>query len=213
MNISLCPWAPYARSRGAVKPHTLLDLRGSIPTFIDITHGRCNDLRVLDHERLFRLHQSGAFFVTRAEKKTQYRRRQYSRAVDRSTGLCADQTIRLTGVTTQHTYPTALRCVRYHDAATDKRFTFLTNNFLLPALTIAQLYKSRWNIEIFLKWIKQHLRIKIFYGNSENAVKTQIRIAIDVYVLDAIARKLLNIDASLYSFLQVVGLTVFEKAQ
>jgi hypothetical protein len=228
VSISLCPWAPYARSRGAVKLHTLLDLRGSIPTFIDITHGRCDDLRVLDQlayepgafyvmdrgyihfERLFRLHQSGAFFVTRAEKKTQYRR-QYSRPVDRGTGLRADQTIRLTGVTTQHTYPTALRCVRYYDAPTDKRFTFLTNNFLLPALTIAQLYQSRWNIEIFFKWIKQHLRIKTFYGNSENAVKTQIWIAIGVYVLVAIAKKVLKIDASLYSFLQVVGLTAFEK--
>jgi hypothetical protein len=229
VSISLCPWAPYVRSRGAVKLHTLLDLRGSIPTFIDITHGRCDDLRVLDQlayepgafyvmdrgyvhfERLFRLHQSGAFFVTRAEKNTQYRR-QYSRPVDRSTGLRADQTIRLTGVTTQHTYPTALRCVRYYDADTDKRFTFLTNNFLLPALTIAQLYKSRWNIEIFFKWIKQHLRIKTFYGNSENAVKTHIWIAIGVYVLVAIAKKALNVDASLYSFLQVVGMTVFEKS-
>jgi hypothetical protein len=228
VSISLCPWAPYARSRGAVKLHTLLDLRGSIPTFIDITHGRCNDVRVLDQlvyepgafyvmdrgyvhfERLFRLHQSGAFFVTRAEKRTRYRR-QYSRPVDRSTGLRADQTIRLTGTKTQHTYPTALRCVRYYDAATKKRFTFLTNNFLLPATTIAQLYQSRWNIEIFFKWIKQHLRIKTFYGNSQNAVKTQIWIAIGVYVLVAIARKLLNIDASLYSFLQVVGLTAFEK--
>jgi hypothetical protein len=229
VSISLCPWAPYARSRGAVKLHTLLDLRGSIPTFIDITHGRCDDLRVLDQlvyepgafyvmdrgyihfERLFRLNQSGAFFVTRAEKKTQYRR-QYSRPVDRGTGLRADQTIRLTGVTTQHTYPAALRCVRYYDAPTDKRFTFLTNNFLLPALTIAQLYQSRWNIEIFFKWIKQHLRIKTFYGNSENAVKTQIWIAIGVYVLVAIAKKVLEIDTSLYSFLQVVGLTVFEKS-
>jgi hypothetical protein len=229
VSISLCPWAPYARSRGAVKIHTLLDLRGNIPTFIDITHGRCNDLRVLDQlvfepgafyvmdrayvhfQRLFRLNQTGAFFVTRAEKKTQYRR-QYSRPVDRSIGLRADQTIRLTGETTQHTYPAALRCVRYYDAATDKRFTFLTNNFLLPAFTIAQLYRSRWNIEVFFKWIKQHLRIKSFYGNSENAVKTQIWIAIGVYVLVAIAKKRLQIDASLYSFLQVVGLTAFEKS-
>jgi hypothetical protein len=229
VSLSLCPWAPYARSRGAVKIHTLLDLRGNIPTFIDITHGRCNDLRVLDQlayepgafyvmdrgymhfERLFRLHQSGAFFVTRAEKATQYRR-QYSRPIDRCTGLCADQTIRLTGVATQHTYPAALRCVRYYDTPTDKRFTFLTNNFLLPALTIAQLYQSRWNIEIFFKWIKQHLRIKNFYGNSENAVKTQIWIAVGVYVLIAIAKKMLQVDTSLYNFLQVVGLTVFEKS-
>jgi hypothetical protein len=229
VSISLCPWAPYARSRGAVKIHTLLDLRGNIPTFIDITHGRCNDLRVLDElifdpgafyvmdrayvhfERLFRLNQTGAFFVTRAEKKTQYRRL-YSRPVDRSIGLRADQTIRLTGVTTQHTYPATLRCVHYYDAATEKRFTFLTNNFLLPAFTIAQLYRSRWNIEVFFKWIKQHLRIKSFYGNSENAVKTQIWIAIGVYVLVAIAKKRLQIDASLYSFLQVLGVTAFERS-
>lgn len=229
VSLALCPWAPYARSRGAVKLHTLLDLRGSIPTFIDITHGRCNDLLVLDQlhfepgsfyvmdrgyvhfERLFRIHQSGSFFVTRAEKDTQYRR-QYSRAIDRDTGLRVDQTIRLTGVHTRHTYPVSLRCVRYRDSTTKRTFTFLTNNFLLPALTIAQLYRCRWSIELFFKWIKQHLRIKRFYGYSENAVKTQIWIAVSVYVLVAIAKKLLSVDASLYTFLQIVGLTVFEKS-
>jgi hypothetical protein len=226
--LSLCPWAPFQRSRGAVKMHTLLDLRGSIPTFIDITHGRCNDLVVLDQlpfepgafyamdrgylhfQRLFRIHQTGAFFVTRAEKDTQYRR-QYSRVVDRQTGLRADQTIRLTGKRTRHTYPTALRCVRYYDAVSAKRFTFLTNNFLLPALTIAHLYQRRWNIEVFFKWIKQYLRIKSFYGYSENAVKTQIWTAVCVYVLVAIAKKTLGIETSLYTFLQVLGVTAFEK--
>jgi hypothetical protein len=227
--LSLCPWAPFERSRGAVKMHTLIDLRGSIPTFIDITHGRSNDVAVLDQlvfepgsfyvmdrgylhfQRLFRLSQTGAFFVTRAQSNTQYRR-QYSRPVDRQSGLRADQTIRLTGTATRHTFPAALRCVRYYDASTGKRFTFLTNNFLLPPLTIARLYQSRWNIEVFFKWIKQHLRIKRFYGYSQNAVKTQIWIAISVYVLVAIAKKALAIDASLYTFLQVVGLTIFEKS-
>jgi hypothetical protein len=228
ISLSLCPWAPFQRSRGAIKLHTLLDLRGSIPTFIDITHGRSNDIAVLDRlplepgsfyvidrgylhfKRLYHVHQSGAFYVTRAEKNTQYRR-QRSRPVDRQTGLRADQTIRLSGVTTQHTYPDPLRRVRYYDAETRKRFTFLTNNFLLPALLISQLYQCRWNIEVFFKWIKQHLRIKSFYGNSPNAVKTQIWIAISVYLLVAIARKELNIKATLYTFLQVIGLTVFEK--
>lgn len=227
--LSLSPWAPFQRSRGAVKMHALLDLRGNIPTFIDITHGRCNDLAVLDQlafeagafyvmdrgylhfERLFRLSQSGAFFVTRADRNTQYRR-QYSRPVDTQTGLRSDQTIRLTGQHSQHTYPAALRCVRYYDVTTDKRFTFLTNNFLLPALTIAQLYQSRWNIEVFFKWIKQHLRIKSFFGNSENAIKTQLWIAVSVYVLVAIAKKMLRVETSLYTFLQVVGFTLFEKS-
>ena len=212
-----------------MKIHALLDLRGSIPTFIDITHGRCNDLAVLDQlafeagafyvmdrgylhfERLFRLSQSGAFFVTRADRNTQCRR-QYSRPVDSQTGLRSDQTIRLTGKTSQRTYPAALRCVRYRDASTGMRFTFLTNNFLLPALTIAQLYQSRWNIEVFFKWIKQHLRIQNFFGNSENAIKTQLWIAVSVYVLVAIAKKTLCVDTSLYTFLQVVGFTVFEKS-
>ena len=229
VSLGLCPWAPFQKSRGAVKMNTLLDLRGSLPTFIDITHGRSNDMAILDwmplesgafyvmdrgylhFERLFRLHQSGAYYVTRAEKNTQYRR-QRSRPVDRQTGLRADQTIRLSGVTTRHTYPDPLRCVRYYDVATDQRFTFLTNNFLLPALLIAQIYQCRWNIEVFFKWIKQHLRIKSFYGNSENAVKTQIWIAVSVYLLVAIAKKKLGVKATLYTFFQVAGLTIFEKA-
>jgi len=228
VSLGLCPWAPFQRSRGAVKMNTLLDLRGSLPTFIDITHGRSNDVAVLDwmplepgafyvmdrgylhFERLFHLHQRGAFYVTRAEKNTQYRRRQ-SRPVDRSTGLRSDQTIRLTGVTTRSTYPDLLRRVRYYDVATQKRFTFLANNFLLPALLVAQLYQCRWTIEVFFKWIKQHLRIKRFYGNSPNAVKTQIWAAVSVYLLVAIAKKTLGVKASLYTFLQVAGMMIFEK--
>jgi hypothetical protein len=228
VSLALCPWAPFQRSRGAVKMNTLLDLRGSLPTFIDITHGRSNDVAILDRmpvepgafyvmdrgylhfERLFRLHQTGAFYVTRAQKNTQYRR-QHSRPVDRNTGLRADQTIRLTGVASQRTYPHPLRRVRYYDSGTNQQFTFLTNNFLLPALLVAQLYQCRWNIEVFFKWIKQHLRIKSFYGNSPNAVKTQIWIAVSVYLLVAIARKNLRVKASLYTFLQVAGMTIFEK--
>jgi hypothetical protein len=228
VSLGLCPWAPFQRSRGAVKMNTLLDLRGSLPTFIDITHGRSNDVAVLDwmpleagafyvmdrgylhFQRLFHLHQRGAFYVTRAEKNTQFRRQQ-SRPVDRSTGLRSDQTIRLTGVATRYTYPDLLRRVRYYDVATQKRFTFLTNNFLLPALLVAQLYQCRWNIEVFFKWIKQHLRIKRFYGNSPNAVRTQIWIAVSVYLLVAIAKKTLGVKASLYTFLQVAGMMIFEK--
>jgi hypothetical protein len=226
--LSLCPWAPFERSRGAVKMHTLLDLRGSIPTFIDITHGRSHDVLTLDRiafepgafyvmdrgylsfGRLFRIHQAGAFFVTRALITTRMGR-QHSRQVSRATGLRSDQTVLLTGVKTRYYYPAALRRVTYCDLPTGKRFVFLTNNFLLPALTIAQLYQSRWTIEVFFKWIKQHLRIKNFLGNSENAIKTQIWIAVSVYLLVAIARKILGVEASLYTFLQVVGLTAFEK--
>jgi hypothetical protein len=226
--LSLCPWAPFERSRGAVKMHTLLDLRGSIPTFIDITHGRSHDVFALDRiafeagafyvldrgylsfRRLLRIHESGAFFVTRALKTTRMGR-QSSRPVSPDTGLRSDQTVLPTGVTTRDDYPVALRRVTYRDLKTGKFFIFLTNNFLLPALTIAQLYQSRWNIEVFFKWIKQHLRIKSFLGNSENAIKTQIWTAVSVYLLVAIARKTLGVEASLYTFLQVVGLTAFEK--
>jgi hypothetical protein len=226
--LSLCPWAPYERSRGAIKMHTLLDLRGSIPSFIDITGGRCHDVWVLDQiafqpgafyvmdrgylsfARLFRIHQSAAFFVTRALRTTQMGR-QRSRPVTRDTGLRSDQDVLLTGVKTRYLYPVPLRRVSYRDLISDKRFVFLTNNFLLPALTIAQLYQSRWAIEVFFKWIKQHLRIKTFLGYSANAIKTQIWIAVSVYVLVAIAKKVLGIDASLYTFLQVLGLTAFEK--
>jgi hypothetical protein len=226
--LSLCPWAPYEKSRGAVKMHTLLDLRGSIPTFIHITHGRAHDVLTLDYiafepgafyvldrgylhfRRLFHLHQSGAFFVTRALCTTRMRRI-YSRPISRTTGLRSDQTVRLSGVRTQHEYSVVLRRITFRDPETGKRFIFLTNNFLLPALTITLLYKSRWNIEVFFKWIKQHLRIKSFLGNSQNAIKTQIWIAVSVYVLVAIAKKTLGVNASLYTFLQVVGFTIFEK--
>jgi hypothetical protein len=226
--LSLCPWAPHQQSRGAVKMHTLLDLRGSIPTFIHITHGRVHDVLALDHiafeagafyildrgylhfRRLFRLHQSGAFFVTRALRTTRMKRLS-SRPVSKATGLRSDQTVRLSGVHTPREYPTTLRRIRFCDPETGKRFIFLTNNFLLPALTIAQLYKSRWTIEVFFKWIKQHLRIKSFLGNSQNAIKTQIWIAISAYVLVAIAKKNLGVKVTLYTFLQIVGLTVFEK--
>ena len=226
--LSLCPWAPHQQSRGAVKMHTLLDLRGSIPTFIHITHGRVHDVLMLDHiafepgafyvldrgylhfRRLFRLHQSGAFFVTRALCTTRMKRVS-SRPVSKATGLRSDQTVRLSGVHTQREYPVTLRRITFCDPETGKRFIFLTNNFLLPALTIAQLYKSRWTIEVFFKWIKQHLRIKSFLGNSQNAIKTQIWIAISAYVLVAIAKKTLGVKATLYTFLQVVGFTVFEK--
>jgi hypothetical protein len=226
--LSLCPWAPFERSRGAVKMHTLLDLRGSIPTFIDITHGRSHDVFALDRiafeagafyvmdrgylsfRRLLRIHESGAFFVTRALSTTRMGR-QSSRPVLRDAGLRSDQTVLLTGVTTRDDYPVALRRVTYRDPKSDKFFIFLTNNFLLPASTVAQLYQSRWNIEVFFKWIKQHLRIKSFLGNSENAIKTQIWTAVSVYLLVAIAKKTLAVDASLYTFLQVVGLTAFEK--
>lgn len=228
VSLSLCPWAPYERSRGAVKMHTLLDLRGSIPTFIDITHGRSHDVLALDRiafepgsfyvmdrgylsfARLFRIHQSGAFFVTRALRTTRMGR-QCSLPVSRETGLRSDQTVLLAGVHTQHHYPAPLRRVSYRDLESNKRFVFLSNNFLLPALTIAQLYQNRWSIEVFFKWIKQHLRIKGFVGNSLNAIKTQIWIAVSVYVLVAVAQRTLGVDASLYTFLQVVGLTAFEK--
>jgi hypothetical protein len=226
--LSLCPWAPFERSRGAVKMHTLLDLRGSIPTVIDITHGRSHDVLMLDRMAfepgafyvmdrgylsfapLFRIHQTGAFFVTRALTTTKMGR-QYSRPVLQSSGLRSDQTVLLTGVKTRDKYTAALRRVSYCDLPSGKRFVFLTNNFLLPALTIARLYQSRWTIEVFFKWIKQHLRIKSFLGNSENAIKTQIWIAVSVYLLVAIARKKLGVEASHYTFLQVVGLTAFEK--
>jgi hypothetical protein len=227
--LSLCPWAPFQRSRGAVKLHTQMDLRGSIPTFIHITHGRSNDVAVMDQiayepgafylfdrgyvhfKRLYVLTLTGAFFVTRAEKRMQFRRVS-SQPMDRDSGVRADQVIRLMGTHTRFTYPVELRRISYYDEETGKRLIFLTNNFLVPALIVAKLYKGRWRIEVFFKWIKQHLRVKKFYGNSENAVKTQIWIAVCVYLLAAIAKKQLGVKASLYTFFQVVGLTVFEKS-
>ena len=226
--LSLCPWAPFQRSRGAIKLHTLLDLRGSIPTFIRITHGRISDVSTLDQlpfeagafyvldrgylhfERLYKIQQANAFFVTRAWKNTQWARLQ-SRPIDQSTGLRCDQTIRLTGVDTQHTYPLPLRRIRYVEVETAHRLVFLTNHFGLAPLTIASLYRSRWRVELFFRWIKQHLRIKAFYGHSETAVRTQIWTAVAVYVLVAIVRKRLGLDISLYTFLQVLSVSLFEK--
>ncbi|HET9180658.1 MAG TPA: IS4 family transposase [Candidatus Angelobacter sp.] len=226
--LSLFPWAPFQKSKGAIKLHTLLDLRGNIPSVIRISHGRVSDVSMLDHlqpeagsfyvmdrgyvdfARFHRLHRAGAFFVTRAWKNLQCCRR-YSHPVDSSTGLRSDQTIVLTGRYTKDLYLSPLRRVHYVDPERGLRLIFLTNNFLVPALSVAQLYKSRWQVELFFRWIKQHLRIKAFYGTSENAVKTQIWIAISVYVLAAIVKKRLGLSVSLYSFLQVLGLSLFEK--
>jgi hypothetical protein len=226
--LSLFPWAPACRTKAAVKLHTLLDLRGNIPSFIHISDGKVHDVNVLDllipepgafyimdrgyldFARLYRLASAGAFFLIRAKSNTQYRRL-YSRPVDKSSGLQCDQTIVLSGVHTPRYYPEKLRRIRYYDVTTEKTFAFLTNNFSLPALTIAELYRCRWQVELFFKWIKQHLRIKAFFGHSENAVKSQIWIAISVYVLVAIVKKRLKIDASLYTILQILSLTVFER--
>jgi hypothetical protein len=225
--LSLFPWARFRRRKGAVKLHTLLDLRGNIPCFIRVTHGKTHDVTVLDHlplepgafyvmdrgyvdfARLYRFTQHAAFCVTRAKKNLDYSRRA-AREVDRSTGLRADQTIVLRGPKSSRRYPDPLRRVTFHDAEHDRRFTFLTNNFTLPALTIAQLYRCRWQVELFFKWIKQHLRIKAFYGTTENAVKTQVWTAISVYVLVAIVKKELKLDVSLYEILQILSVTLFE---
>ena len=226
--LSLFPWARFRRQKGAIKLHTLLDLRGPIPAFIEITDGKVHDVKILDllvpdpgafyvmdrgyldFERLHHLHQAQAFFVIRAKSNLQARRL-YSSPVDKTTGLQCDQTVLLTGPLTAQHYPDKLRRVRYFDAQLNKRLVFLTNQFDLPPLTIAQLYKSRWQVELFFRWIKQHLRIKAFYGTSENAVKTQIWIAIATYVLIAIIRKQLGLPLSLYAFLQILSVTAFEK--
>ncbi len=226
--LALFPWARFRRTKGAIKLHTLLNLRGSIPEFIHISDGKLHDVNVLDilipepgafyimdrgyvdFARLYAMHQALAFFVTRAKRRFQFQRR-YSRTVDKTTGLRCDQTIVLTGVDTARDYPEPMRRIVYFDAETDKRLIFLTNNFLLPPLTIALLYKARWRVELFFKWIKQHLRIKAFYGTSENAVKTQIWIAVAVYVLIAIMKKRLHLHQSLYTILQVLSVTIFEK--
>ena len=228
--MSVFPWARFRSTKSAVKMHTLLDLRGNIPSFIHISDGKLHDVHALDmlipepgaiyvmdrgyidFARLHTLHQAGAFFVTRA-KSNLNARRVYSAATDRTTGVIADQTIALDGVRTNQDYPVHLRRVRFRDPETTKTLIFLTNQTTLPALTICDLYKSRWQVELFFKWIKQHLRIKRFYGTSENAVKTQIWIAVSVYVLVAIVRKRLNLEASLYTLLQVLSLTVFEKIE
>ena len=226
--LSVFPWARFQSTKGAVKVHTLLDLRGSIPTFIEVSEGKLHDVNILDEilpepgsfyvmdrgyldfERLYALHRCGAFFVTRTKAGVLLRRR-YSRAIDKTTGLRSDHTVMLTSAASMKNYPDPLRRVRFYDLEQRRWLIFLTNNFDLPALTIARLYKSRWKVELFFKWIKQHLRIKAFYGNSENAVKTQIWIAIAVYVLVAIVKKRLALDATLYQILQVLSVTLFEK--
>lgn len=226
--LDLFPWAHFRRRQGAIKLHTLLDLRGSIPTFIRLTPARVHDVNALDQlplepgafyvfdrgyldfARLYVFTQSAAFFVTRAKSNTQFQRR-YSHRVDKSTGLRSDQTIVLTGVTSATDYPAPLRRIHYFDAEHGNDFVFLTNHAALPALTIARLYKARWRVELFFRWIKQHLHIKAFYGTSENAVKTQIWTAISVYVLVAILKKRLGLDLSLYTVLQILNLTLFEK--
>jgi hypothetical protein len=226
--LSLFPWAHFRSTKAAVKMHTLLDLRGNIPSFIHISDGKLHDVHALDmlvpeagaiyvmdrgyvdFARLHRLHEAGAFFVTRA-KSNLNAHRVYSARTDRTSGIIADQTIALDGHYTKQDYPVHLRRVRFKDPKTGKTLIFLTNMTAQPALTICDLYKSRWQVELFFKWIKQHLRIKAFYGISENAVKTQIWIAVSVYVLVAIVRKRLRLDASLYTLMQVFSVTVFEK--
>jgi len=226
--LSVFPWALFRSTKAAVKMHTLLDLRGAIPSFIHISDGKLHDVNVLDllipeagaiyvmdrgyldFERLHVLHQAGAFFVTRAKSNLDAHRI-YSAAVDRSTGIICDQTIALNGYYSQRHYPDHLRRIRFKDAETAKALVFLTNQFVLPASTVCTLYKARWQVELFFKWIKQHLRIKRFYGTSENAVKSQIWIAVSVYVLVAIVKKRLNLDASLYTLLQILSVTLFEK--
>ena len=226
--LALFPWARFRKHKGAVKMHTLLDLHGNIPTFISITEGKVHDVNILDEilpeagafyvmdrgyvdfERLYIFTLSAAFFVVRTKSNVLLQRR-YSHPVDKTTGVRSDHTVILTAIDSAKAYPEQLRRVSYLDVATRKRFKFLTNNFTLPALTIALIYKSRWQVELFFKWIKQHLRIKAFYGTSQNAVKTQIWIAVSVYVLVAIIRKRLGLEASLYQILQILSVTLFEK--
>jgi len=226
--LSVFPWAPFRSTKAAIKLHTLLDLRGNIPTFLHISDGKLHDVNVLDllvpepgafyvmdrgyidFERLHRLHEAGSFFVTRAKSNLNAQRR-YSHPVDRSTGLICDQTVVLTGFYSRQDFDTPLRRIRFRDPETDKRLVFLTNNFTLPAITITALYRCRWQVELFFKWIKQHLRIKVFFGTLENAVKSQIWIAVSVYVLVAIVKKRLSLSASLYEMLQILSLTMFER--
>jgi hypothetical protein len=226
--LALFPWARFRRRKGAVKLHTLIDLRGNIPCFVHVSTGKMHDVKALDllvleagafyamdrgyidFARLYVFQTNMAFFVTRAKKNLQFRCRA-KRTVDKQTGLRCDQTIRLTGVKTANEYPVPLRRIKYVDPDTSKRLVFLTNNFVLDALTIAKLYKCRWQVELFFKWIKQHLRIKAFYGTSENAVKTQVWIAISVYVLVAIVKKELKLERSLNEILQVLSVGLFEK--
>jgi len=226
--LSVFPWAKFRRGKAGIKLHTLLDLQGNIPVIIRITPAKIHDVNILDDllfeagaiyvfdrayvdfARLYRIHQSRAFFLSRAKSNFVFKRL-YSQPVDKSTGVRADQIIMVTGFYTLKDYPEKLRRIRYFDTVTKKRLVFLTNNFELPAITIARLYKSRWQVELFFKWIKQHLRIKAFYGTTENAVKTQIWIAISIYVLVAIIKKRLKLDRSLYTILQILSVSLFEK--
>jgi hypothetical protein len=226
--LTLFPWAVFRRRKGAVKLHTLLDLRGAIPCFVHVSHGKKHDVNVLDQlpiepgayyvmdrgyldfKRLYRFTMAAAFFVTRGKRNLDCTRRA-RREVDKRAGLRSDQTIVLAGLKSSRSYPDPLRRIAFYDAEHKRRLVFLTNNFTLPALTIARLYKCRWQVELFFKWIKQHLRIKAFYGTSDNAVKTQVWIAISVYVLIAIVKKELRIERSLYDILQILSLTLFEK--
>lgn len=226
--LSLFPWAYFRKNKGAVKMHTLLDLRGNIPTFIEITDGKVHDVNILDilipeagsfyvmdrgyidFARLYTFHLALAFFISRAKTNIQFRRI-YSHLIDKTTGLKFDQTVQLTGQQTSKEYPEKLRMIKYFDQNTDKMLTFLTNNFSLPAITIAELYKCRWQVELFFKWIKQHLRIKAFFGTTQNAVYTQIWIAISIYVTVAIIKKQLKLPQSLYTILQIFSITLFEK--
>lgn len=226
--LSVFPWAHFRTTKAAVKMHTLLDLRGAIPSFIHISEGKLHDVHALDlfipeagaiyvmdrayvdFERLHVLHLAGSFFVTRAKSNMDFHRL-YSAPTERSSGVICDQTIALDGFYSQQHYPGHLRRIRFKDAESGKTLVFLTNNFALPAATICALYKSRWQVELFFKWIKQHLRIKRFFGTSENAVKSQIWIAVSVYVLVAVVKKRLNLDASLYTLLQILSVTLFEK--
>ena len=226
--LSVFPWARFRKTKAAVKLHTLLDLRGDIPTFIWITDGKVHDVNVLDHlipepgaiyimdrayldfKRLYQMHQSSAVFVIRSKTNTGFRRI-YLHKVEKTTGVKYDQTVVPTGFYSKKDYPEKLRRIKYFDAEKGRSFIFLTNQFLLPALTIAELYRYRWRVEIFFKWIKQHLRIKKFFGTSENAVKTQIWIAISTYVLVAIMKKRLKVDLTLYNILQIISISLFEK--
>lgn len=226
--LSVFPWAKFRRTKGAVKLHTLLDLRGSIPSFIYISDGKLHDVNVLDYlipepgafyimdrgyldfERLYHLSQCASFFVIRAKSNLKCRR-VYSNPVDKETGLRCDQIVLLTGYYSSRRYSEKLRRIKFHDAITDKTLIFLTNNFVLPPLTIAQLYHCRWQVELFFKWIKQHLRIKSFFGTTENAVKSQVWIAVSVYVLVAIIKKRLHLELSLHTILQILSVTVFER--
>ncbi len=226
--LSVFSWAPFRSTKAAIKLHTLLDLHGNIPSFLHISDGKLHDVNVLDlllpesgafyvmdrgyidFKRLHHLHEAGSFFVTRAKSNLKAQRR-YSHPVDRSTGLICDQTIVLSGFYSRQDFDTPLRRIQFKDPETGKRLVFLTNNFALSAITITELYRCRWQVELFFKWIKQHLRIKVFFGTSENAVKTQLWIAVSVYLLVAIVKKRLNLSASLYEMLQILSLTMFEK--